>query len=92
MAIFTGTNGNDTLPPSLSDNTGNDSLSGLGGNDQLYGGDGNDTINSGKGQDNVDGGTGTDLLIIDYSSNTYTGTDSGIIGNIDSNGSGGFNG
>ncbi|WP_373480590.1 beta strand repeat-containing protein, partial [Geminocystis sp.] len=31
-------------------------------------------------------------LIIDYSSNTYTGTDSGIIGNIDSNGSGGFNG
>ena len=40
-------------------------------NNNLSTSTGNDTINSGFGQDNVDGGEGSDLLIVDYSSNTY---------------------
>ncbi|PSF36679.1 hypothetical protein C7H19_13470 [Aphanothece hegewaldii CCALA 016] len=53
-----------------------------------------DTINSGNGIDTVDGGTGNDVLIVDYSSNTYTGTSpqAGIGTSIYSNGAGGFNG
>nr|WP_277883323.1 Calx-beta domain-containing protein [Nostoc flagelliforme] len=55
-------------------------------------GDGDDTINAGLGSDNVNGGTGNDLLIVDYSSNTYTGSNSGINNSVSSNGTGGFNG
>ncbi|MCG9890093.1 MAG: DUF3854 domain-containing protein [Thermosynechococcaceae cyanobacterium MS004] len=46
------------------------------------------------GQDNVDGGEGTDLLIVDYSSNTHNGTtpQSGINGAANSDGTGGFYG
>ncbi|PSF33095.1 hypothetical protein C7H19_20595 [Aphanothece hegewaldii CCALA 016] len=63
-------------------------------NNLLTGTNGNDTFDSKLGIDTVDGGLGSDLLIIDYSSNTYTGTspDSGISTTISSNGAGGFNG
>jgi Ca2+-binding RTX toxin-like protein len=63
-------------------------------NGYIYTGAGNDTINAGLGQDTVDGEDGNDLLIIDYSSNTYTGTSpqAGIFSGVYSNGSGGFNG
>lgn len=76
-AIFTGTNGNDTLPPS---GTGN-------------GGD--DTFNPLRGYDTVDGGNGTDLLVVDYSANTYAGspyTPPGIRSSVSWNETGGFNG
>ncbi|MBA4447162.1 calcium-binding protein, partial [Cylindrospermopsis raciborskii CS-506_C] len=53
-------------------------------------GTGNDTINAGLGQDTVNGGGGTDLLILDYSSNTYTGNQAGITSSI--SGSNSFNG
>ena len=49
-------------------------LTGTNGNDTLTGTVGNDTISPLRGKDNVDGGDGTDLLIVDYSSNTYAGT------------------
>jgi Ca2+-binding RTX toxin-like protein len=39
-------------------------------------GDGDDTINGGRGQDNVDGGGGIDVLVVDYSGNTFAGTSS----------------
>ena len=39
-------------------------------------GKGNDTINGGLGIDYVDGGEGNDLLVIDYSTNLYAGTNS----------------
>nr|WP_211569813.1 Calx-beta domain-containing protein [Microcystis aeruginosa] len=61
--------------------TGNDSITFTGSfNETIATGDGNDTINGGRGQDNVNGGNNinggdeNDLLIIDYSSNTYAGT------------------
>ncbi|MCZ8046241.1 MAG: hypothetical protein O9290_06140, partial [Microcystis sp. LE19-41.2A] len=65
----------------LTTGTGNDSISFTGSfNETIATGDGNDTINGGRGQDNVNGGNNinggdeNDLLIIDYSSNTYAGT------------------
>ncbi|PSF36310.1 hypothetical protein C7H19_13985, partial [Aphanothece hegewaldii CCALA 016] len=63
-------------------------------NNNINTGLGDDTINSGLGRDTVDGGDGNDLLILDYSSNTYTGNSpqAGITTNIYSNGAGGFNG
>ncbi|WP_256872037.1 Calx-beta domain-containing protein [Nostoc sp. TCL26-01] len=63
-------------------------------NNSISTGAGDDTINSGLGIDNVDGGAGNDLLIVDYSSNTYTGTSpaAGINSSVGSNGAGGFNG
>jgi Ca2+-binding RTX toxin-like protein len=63
-------------------------------NNNFSTGTGNDTINSGFGQDNVDGGEGNDLLIVDYSSNTYNGTTApvGINSSVSVNGLGGFNG
>ena len=47
-----------------------------------------------RGRDQVDGGEDVDLLIVDYSSNTYAGASpaAGITCSIYSNGSGGFNG
>jgi Ca2+-binding RTX toxin-like protein len=54
-------------------------FTGTNGNDNITGTSGNDTISPLRGIDNVDGGAGTDLLIVDYSSNTYSGTLSGIV-------------
>jgi Ca2+-binding RTX toxin-like protein len=54
-------------------------FTGTNGNDNITGTSGNDTISPLRGLDNVDGGAGTDLLIVDYSSNTYSGTLSGIV-------------
>ncbi len=51
---------------------------------------GNDTINAGLGDDTINAGDGNDLLIVDYSSNLYTG--SGIASFSVSSVYGGFNG
>jgi hypothetical protein len=70
-------------------------ITGTVANDAITGGDGDDTINAGLGEYNrVRGGAGNDLLIVDYSSNTYTGTapQAGIYSSVYSNGNGGFNG
>ncbi|WP_334311563.1 beta strand repeat-containing protein, partial [Microcystis aeruginosa] len=65
----------------LTTGTGNDSITFTGSfNETIATGEGDDTINGGRGQDNVNGGNNinggdeNDLLIIDYSSNTYAGT------------------
>ncbi|MFB2808016.1 hypothetical protein, partial [Microcystis sp. BLCC-F209] len=59
----------------LTTGTGNDSISFTGSfNETIATGEGDDTINGGRGQDNVNGGDGNDLLIVNYSSNTYAGT------------------
>ena len=69
--------------------SGNDTIKLKGSyNETIATGSGNDTINSGLGSDNVDGGAGTDLLIVDYSTNIY----SGISSSIGSSSLGGFNG
>ena len=47
-------------------------------NDNIVGTSGDDTINAGGGYNVVNGGEGNDLLIVDYSSNTYTGENAGI--------------
>ena len=53
---------------------GNDKITLTGAfNDTLNTGAGNDTVNAGLGKDQVDGGTGTDLLVVDYSGNSYAG-------------------
>ena len=49
-------------------------FTGTNGDDNITGTSGDDTISPLRGQDNVDGGDGNDLLIIDYSSNTFTGS------------------
>ncbi|MBD2491991.1 calcium-binding protein, partial [Aulosira sp. FACHB-615] len=67
-------------------------FTGTNGNNTIIGTSGDDTINPGLGSDAVDGGAGNDLLIVDYSSNTYSGSSSGILSSISSNGTGGFNG
>ncbi|MBD1866887.1 hypothetical protein H6F95_06145 [Cyanobacteria bacterium FACHB-471] len=63
-------------------------------NNTLNTGSGNDTINTGLGSDSVDGGDGDDLLIVDYSSNPYTGASpaAGMNGGAYSNGAGSFSG
>ena len=63
-------------------------FTGTNGNDTITGTSGNDTISPLLGKDNVNGGAGTDLLVVDYSSNSYK----GISSNFSSNGTGGFNG
>jgi Ca2+-binding RTX toxin-like protein len=58
----------------LDTGSGNDTISYTQDRDNIINsGAGNDTINSGRGRDKVDGGVGDDLLIVDYSSNTYPG-------------------
>ena len=54
------------------------------GDDDLVGSSGNDTINGLLGLDTIDGGAGSDTLIIDYSSNAFTGPlpPAGIASNI----------
>jgi Ca2+-binding RTX toxin-like protein len=93
MATIIGTSGNDLITPSgVSSGVSGGIPSGA--DDIITGGAGNDTINAGLGYDQVDGGANNDLLIVDYSSNTYTGTSpsAGIDTSIYSNGAGGFNG
>ena len=67
-------------------------LTGTNGNDTITGTSSNDTINSCFGVDTVDGGDGNDLLIVDYSSNTYNGTSPNPGGIYSSIYGGGFNG
>ena len=62
MTTFTGTSGNDILPPAGADNSGNDVLYGLAGNDRLDGGSGNDLLVGGTGLDLLYGGTGVDTV------------------------------
>ncbi len=52
---------------------GNDLVSTGSGADTINGGTGNDTINPGLGENMVEGGSGNDLLILNYSANTYPG-------------------
>ena len=47
MTTFTGTSGNDILPLTGADNSGDDVLYGLAGHDTLEGGAGNDTLEGG---------------------------------------------
>jgi Ca2+-binding RTX toxin-like protein len=88
MAIFNGSNGNDTLIGG----DGNDILNGGAGNDTVVGGKGadiahlgagNDTFiwNPGDGNDQVDGGGGFDTLV-------FNGKKTGETFSIDANGSG----
>jgi Ca2+-binding RTX toxin-like protein len=58
MAIFNGTNANDTVLGGA----GDDSITGLGGDDSLSGGDGNDTLIGGAGADFIRGGAGNDSI------------------------------
>ncbi|WP_161790468.1 calcium-binding protein, partial [Inquilinus limosus] len=62
MATFTGTNGNDVLPPVGGNNSGADTMLGLGGNDTLFGGGGNDTLRGGTGSDTLEGEAADDIL------------------------------
>ncbi|OBQ04603.1 hypothetical protein [Anabaena sp. AL09] len=48
-------------------------FTGTNGNDTITGTSGDDTISPLRGIDTVDGGAGDDLLILDYSSNNYSG-------------------
>jgi Ca2+-binding RTX toxin-like protein len=70
--VYSGTQGNDTLPVSGKANAGNETYKGLGGNDLLKGG---------AGADVLDGGAGADTAIYAGSSavkiNLQTGTASG---------------
>ncbi|MCZ8222503.1 MAG: M10 family metallopeptidase C-terminal domain-containing protein [Microcystis sp. LE19-84.1B] len=61
-------------------------FTGTNGNDNIVGTSGDDTISPLRGFDTVNGGAGSDLLIIDYSSNSYA----GISSNYSGNGSGYF--
>jgi Ca2+-binding RTX toxin-like protein len=56
MATFTGTSGNDSLPPPGSDTSGSDLLYGLAGND---------TLDGGIGADRMSGGTENDTYYVD---------------------------
>jgi Ca2+-binding RTX toxin-like protein len=97
-------NGNDIITGGIGFDTinsqgGNDIIYGQLGNDVIDAGSGDDIINTGLGwDDRVNGGEGDDLLILDYSSNTYLAAFrlgvpiEGIATTISSNGSGGFNG
>jgi Ca2+-binding RTX toxin-like protein len=98
--VVTGGIGNDTITSgtgadNLSGGAGNDDISGGGGVDIIKGDAGNDTLASGTSGasfgnfDNVDGGADTDILVVDYSTNTYF---SGIVTEAQNftNGTGGF--
>ncbi|WP_461308392.1 calcium-binding protein, partial [Albidovulum sp.] len=68
MAIYTGTNGDDTIPSAGQDVSGDDFIRGLGGNDSIFGDTGDDVIFGGHGQpqpsgnDTLEGGDGNDRL------------------------------
>jgi Ca2+-binding RTX toxin-like protein len=80
----------------LTTGAGNDTLNFSGSyDDSVNTGSGNDTINLGLGVDNVDGGLGNDLLIVNYSTNTYSGSTSyvaGIQNSLSYQGSGAWSG
>lgn len=78
LVLREGTDGDDSLYASASDNyqldgkAGNDYLFGNDGYDILNGGDGDDILNGGKGQDILSGGAGDDTFIfnkISYNNN-----------------------
>ncbi|MBW4491206.1 MAG: hypothetical protein KME12_25900 [Trichocoleus desertorum ATA4-8-CV12] len=76
-ANFTGTDGNDILPASGANNTGDD------------------TFAPRLGRDYVDGGAGNDLLVVDYSANSYVGNGgppAGIQSYLSQTGPNSFNG
>ena len=84
IIIPTGTSYSNVEAFNLTTGNGNDTIKFKGRYDDTAStGGGNDSISVGLGIDNVDGGAGTDLLIVDYSSNTY----SGITSSGGSNGS-----
>src|SRR5262245_5107513 len=62
MTTFTGTNGNDVLPPAGSDNSGDDSFIALEGADKAFGGLGNDSFDMAGGNDMAFGQDGNDDL------------------------------
>jgi len=62
MTTFTGTNGNDILPPPGGDNSGDDDFFALDGDDQIHAGTGNDTVDSSSGNDTAWGEAGDDFL------------------------------
>jgi Domain of unknown function (DUF4347)/FG-GAP-like repeat/RTX calcium-binding nonapeptide repeat (4 copies) len=74
MPTIPGTPGPDNLK-------GDNNLLTLRLDDLIDGLAGDDTIDGGLGVDTVDGGAGNDLLIVDYSSNTF-GSGNGVIGGI----------
>lgn len=79
MAIYNGTNANNTLTGSTSDDfiyggTGNDTLIASSGNDYLTGGIGNDILYGGVGSDLLDGGDGDDKLYDTDNITTYGAT------------------
>ncbi|WNF15812.1 calcium-binding protein [Microcystis aeruginosa] len=79
----------------LTTGNGNDSvIYSLNTNNIINTGSGNDTINSGLGTDTVNGGVGDDLLVVDYSSNTYSRSvyDDNVVTSITSNGAGSYSG
>lgn len=61
MALFLGTNSNDTI----NGTGGADLIYGFGGNDTINGGGGSDTINGGSGNDLLTGGAGNDKFVYD---------------------------
>jgi Ca2+-binding RTX toxin-like protein len=70
MTTFTGTSGNDILPPNNADDSGDDIFHGLAGDDQLGGGSGNDLLYGEDGNDTIQGGADDDIAYggagIDY--------------------------
>ncbi len=85
----------DTLNKQLNTGIGNDAITTGAGNDGINAGLGNDTVNAGLGNNNVDGGKGNDLLIVDYSSNTFAGNTTypaGIVTSLSYNGQGTWSG
>jgi Ca2+-binding RTX toxin-like protein len=62
MTTFTGTNGDDILPPAGSDNSGDDDFFGLDGNDIIHAGLGNDNLDAGSGDDRLYGEDGDDFV------------------------------
>lgn len=69
MAKFNGTNGNDSIIGTSS----NDTINGKGGEDLLSGLADADKIKGGSGDDTVDGGSGNDLLIGNDDADTVSG-------------------
>jgi Ca2+-binding RTX toxin-like protein len=62
MTTFTGTSGNDNLPPPGSDNSGDDQFFALEGADKIHGGLGDDQVDASSGNDTAWGEEGNDDL------------------------------
>jgi Ca2+-binding RTX toxin-like protein len=87
MTIFVGTSGNDVLPASGADNSGNDTIYGQDGDDTLGGGAGSDILKGGNGDDVLDGGTGADTFLGGAGNDavTYAGSTAGVGVNLTAN-------